>query len=143
MKSIHLAAALGVAGSALALAASGASAADDKRAETVIIMKERVAGDAAASAEDGGPRIRAFTLTDGAAVCSGDKDEVSQQSGDGNEKTHIILCSKGDGASSEERARRLEHALARVEQNQELSAEHKAKVVAALREAIARLQATP
>jgi hypothetical protein len=141
MKTIHLAAALGAAACALGLAATGASAQEGKtRTERVIVMTDANDHDRDA---DGGPRVRAFTLGDGGASCSGTKDEVSEQSADGREKTHVLFCVKGDNVSSAERAERLQHALTRIEQNDELSAEHKAKVVAALRDAIARLQATP
>lgn len=139
MKRLHFAAALGVAAWALGLAATGAASAEEGKAkpERLVVVTERQM-----PAEDGeqGPRLRAFTLVHGAASCTGQKDEVDQQSQDGKEKTHIVFCAS-DTASPAERAGRLEKALARIEQNDALSAEHKARVVAALRAEIDRLNA--
>lgn len=134
MKTTHLAAAVGAA----ALAASAATAQDAKpRVERVIVLTDKD-GHEVSSETGEGPRIRAFTLSDGAASCTGARDEVNEQSSGGAEKTHIILCSKGEGSDAE-RAAHLEKAISRIEQNQEISAEHKEKVIAALRQAIERL----
>ena len=133
MKITHLAAAVGA-----AALATGATAQDAKpRVERVIVLTDRDGHEVSSEIRDG-PRIRAFTLTDGAASCSGARDEVNEQSSNGAEKTHIILCSKGEGSDAE-RAAHLEKAISRIEQNQEISAERKEKVIAALREAIERL----
>jgi hypothetical protein len=145
MKTIHFAAALATAAWAVGAAGTAASASDEGKTHTerVIIMTDAKGHDGESVRHDpDGARVRAFTLTQDGASCSGTRDVVDEQSADGKEKTHIIFCSNGEGNSAE-RAARLEKALARIEQNQELSAEHKAKVVAALRDAISRLQATP
>ncbi|MEA3033890.1 MAG: hypothetical protein QOH86_1906 [Sphingomonadales bacterium] len=122
-----------------ALTAAWAAGDDDAkprtetRSEQVIVMTDRKGGD---GGDD--PHVRTFVM-DHAANCTGARDEVDESSGDGREKTHIVLCGSGD-VSPAVRAERLQHALARIEANDSLSAEHKEKVVAALRDAIARLQ---
>jgi hypothetical protein len=142
MKTLHLAAALGAAAWAAGLAATGAAAANDTQGRKVEhVERFVVVTDHKGNSEAGAPRVEAFALADGAASCSGSRDEVSQQSEDGKQKTRIVLCSTGE-MSAADRAERLQHAIARVEANQELSAEQKEKVVTALREAIERLQAT-
>ena len=50
----------------------------------------------------------------------------------------VVICSRGD-VSAEDRAKKLESALARINSNDDLSAETKAKITTALREAIGRL----
>jgi hypothetical protein len=106
----------------------------ETRTEQVIVLSDRKGGE---GSDD--PHVRTFVMDHGAAACTGARDEVNESSADGREKTHIILCGNGD-VSPALRAERLQHALARIEENQSLSAEHKEKVVAALRDAIARLQ---
>ncbi|MFL6858291.1 MAG: hypothetical protein ACJ8EB_10340 [Allosphingosinicella sp.] len=141
MKTIHIAAALGACAWAAGLAATGAAAADDTQGRKVEHVERFVLVDHKGQGESGDPHVLAVALADGGASCTGNADEVSQQSEDGKQKTKIVICSPGE-ASPADRAERLQRAIARVEANQELSAEHKEKVVAALREAIERLQAT-
>jgi hypothetical protein len=150
MKTIHIAAALGACAWAAGLAATGAAAAapapapaagDDTQGRKVEHVERFVLVDHKGQGESGDPHVFAVALADGGASCTGNADEVSQQSEDGKQKTKIVICSAGE-ASPADRAERLQRAIARVEANQELSAEHKEKVVAALREAIERLQAT-
>jgi hypothetical protein len=123
-----------------ALTAAMAAGDDDTKARTetrteqVIVITDRKGG--GDGSDD--PHVRTFVM-DHAANCTGDKDEVNESTADGREKTHIVLCGNGD-VSPAVRAERLQHALARIEANDSLSAEHKEKVVAALRDAIARLQ---
>ena len=74
------------------------------------------------------------------ADCGGDKTEVSGDDAAKGQKTKIIICNRGD-VSAADRAKRLEHALERINSNDELSAETKAKITTALRDAIARLNA--
>ncbi|MFL6861448.1 MAG: hypothetical protein ACJ8DZ_00435 [Allosphingosinicella sp.] len=143
MKTIHIAAALGACAWAAGLAATGAAAApaDDTQGRKVEHVERFVLVDHKGQGESGDPHVLAVALADGGASCTGNADQVSQQSEDGKQKTKIVICSPGE-ASPADRAERLQRAIARVEANQELSAEHKEKVVAALREAIERLQAT-
>jgi hypothetical protein len=140
MKNSHIAAALGAAAWAAGLAATAAWAADDAPARHVEhIERFVVVTDHKDQGEAGDPQIRAFALADGAAACAGDKDEVTSQSEDGKQKTKILICSKTE-MSAADRAEHLQRAIARIEANQDLSAEHKEKVVAALRSEIERLQ---
>jgi hypothetical protein len=123
-----------------ALTAARAAGDDDAKARTetrteqVIVMTDRKGHEG-----DDGAHVRTFMLDHAATACTGARDEVNESSGDGRERTHIILCGNGN-VSAADRAERLQHALARIEANDSLSAEQKEKVVVALRDAIARLQ---
>jgi hypothetical protein len=74
------------------------------------------------------------------AKCDGTKDEVAAASPDGKERTRIVLCGHTQ-LSAAERAEKLEHVLSRLEAREDLTAEQKARVTAALREAIDRVRA--
>lgn len=71
--------------------------------------------------------------------CEGEKTRIDEATG--KEKTKIVLCGK-DGLNAEERAARLEEIRAKLADREHLSAEHRAKVEAALTEAITRLRAS-
>jgi hypothetical protein len=70
--------------------------------------------------------------------CDGDKTEIEE--GAGKEKTRIFFCGK-PSLTSEERARKLEEVRSRLAKNDRLSGEHRARVDAALKEAIERARA--
>lgn len=87
--------------------------------------------------------VRTFRMHSGKgdiafADCDGDKTEI--QEGSGKEKTRIFVCGKS-GMSREERAKRLEEVRNRLAQNDRLGQEHRARVQAALQEAIDRARA--
>ncbi|HEX2762520.1 MAG TPA: hypothetical protein VHM92_01575 [Allosphingosinicella sp.] len=85
-------------------------------------------------------RIHAFALGDGPALkCDGGEKLVDETAGDDKDKTKIVICSKG--ATPAQSAERLEQAIAKIQENDEISAEHKAKITAALRAAIDRARA--
>ena len=74
-----------------------------------------------------------FTCPNGKAT---EVDETT-----GGERTKVLICAD-DKLSSTERAAKLEEVLARIRSNDTVGAEHKAKVEAALQDAIARLRAS-
>lgn len=119
---------------AAALAAAPAASAQDapeKTSEKIVII-ERAGGHADAGA------VHSFRLEDGAdptGGCTGHKDEVDETSADGRQRTRILVCGNAQ-ISSAERVEKLEHVLSRLEARDDLSAEQKAKVTAALREVI-------
>lgn len=85
----------------------------------------------------GGPGVQALALADGAALKCDDGDKlVDESAGDDKEKTKVVICSKG--ATPAQAAERLEQAIAKINSNSEISAEHKARIIAALRAAIDR-----
>jgi hypothetical protein len=102
------------------------------RIERVIILSDKDHRDGEA-----GRRVRILDVDGDRAGC--DKTEVNDR--DGREKTKVVVCGD-DHASAADRAARLETALGRIQQNDELSAEHKARVTAALQDAIERLRST-
>lgn len=59
----------------------------------------------------------------------------------GGDRTKILICDDGK-ASSADRVKRLEETLGRIRSDDHFSAEHKAKVEAALEDALARLRAS-
>jgi beta-lactamase regulating signal transducer with metallopeptidase domain len=71
--------------------------------------------------------------------CSGGQsDEVNE--GTDNNRTRIVLCSRGDSASPAVRADRLAHVRDRIANDTDLNAEQKARVTAAIDRQIARLR---
>jgi hypothetical protein len=134
---LYAAAALTVALAAAPAAADETPAAGRKTEKIVIIER-------AGPQADGQPReVHRFRIEgDGdalAARCAGQKDEVDASSDDGKQRAHIILCGNTQ-LSAAERVEKLEHVLSRLEARDDLSAEQKAKVTAALREAIERVR---
>jgi hypothetical protein len=151
---------LGAAGMLLLAGAAGAALAhphpdgdgDGKRVERVIVIGDgaghhakpgkhevrrfelhRVDGDG----KPGGPRVRRFEMHGGAlAHCDGGEKIVDDSAGDGDKKTKVVICTKGQPTAAS--AERLEEALARVTANDELSAEQKARIATALQSAIDR-----
>jgi hypothetical protein len=103
--------------------------------EKIVIISERHGDGGEAHADTDGPVSRTMI-----ADCGGDKTEVSGDDAGKGQKTKIVICSRGD-ASPADRAKRLEHALERINSNDALSAEAKAKITTALRDAIGRLNA--
>jgi beta-lactamase regulating signal transducer with metallopeptidase domain len=69
----------------------------------------------------------------------GQRDEINEGT-DGNQ-TRIVLCSRGGEATPAQRAERLQHVRDRLADESELSAEQRARVLAAIDAQIARLRA--
>jgi hypothetical protein len=82
-------------------------------------------------------RVRVLDVNGDRPGC--DKAEVNDDNG--REKTKVVVCGD-EQASAADRAAHLEKALGRIQQSDELSAEHKARVTAALQDAIERLRNT-
>jgi hypothetical protein len=118
--------------------ASGAAAPAfaHEQEQKVIIMTERhhADGEAHATVERRGARVIV-------AECGGDRTDISGGSEAEGDKARIVICNRGN-VSSADRARRLEHVLERINSDTELSAETRAKITTALREAIDKLNAT-
>jgi hypothetical protein len=134
---LYAATALGI-----ALAAAPVAAADEtpgQKTEKIVII-ERAGPHADGTASE----VHRFRIEGGgealAAQCAGQKDEVNAASDDGKQHTRIVLCGNSQ-LSAAERADKLEHVLSRLEARDDLSAEQKAKVTAALREAIQKVRA--
>jgi hypothetical protein len=128
----------GVVGMLLAFAFSAPAAGHDTstgkpKNQKIIIMTERPDGaqEGRARADHGESSTMVF------ADCAGDRNEIRTADRDGK-KAKVVLCSRGD-VSAAERAKRLEHALARINARDELSPETKARITTALRDAIERL----
>lgn len=91
----------------------------------------------AQSEGEGRRRVRILDTSGDGPGC--DRTEAGDP--DGREKTKVIICGDPE-VSAADRAARLEKALGRIQQNDQLSADHKARVTAALQEAIERLRNT-
>ncbi|MEA3051321.1 MAG: hypothetical protein QOG72_224 [Sphingomonadales bacterium] len=159
--SLKLSLGLGAAAILLAGAAGAAFAhphpdgdGDGTKVERVIIIRDGAGGEHHATGDrarvrrfeiigdgdhhaDAGPRIRRFEMRGHAlADCSDGDRIVDESAGDGDRKTKVIICTKG--APPAAGAERLEEALARINDNDELSDEQKARIETALRSAIDR-----
>ncbi|MFL6845980.1 MAG: hypothetical protein ACJ8ER_14000 [Allosphingosinicella sp.] len=150
----------GLAAAALLVATAGAGAAfahphsdgDGKKVERVIIIQDDKDGDHASA---DGAQIRRFEIhrdgdhasADGGGIrrmemvgdCRGGDKIVDESAGDDKKKTRVMICSRGE--PSARAAEHLEEALARINANDDLSAEQKAKIETALRSAIERARA--
>ena len=93
--------------------------------------------------KDAGKRVREFRMLRGPGgefTCpNGEATKIDETTG--SDRTKILICGD-DKLSGADRAKKLEETLARIRAEDHLGAEHKAKVEAALQEAIARLRAT-
>lgn len=106
-----------------------------------IIVMEHKGGDHAATGRAHTLQIRRgengeVVLPEG---CSGNELANVDES-EGNRRTRIMVCGQ-EGQSAEQRLENLQRARARIAENDELSDEHRARVTAALDQAIARLRA--
>ncbi|MEA3066122.1 MAG: hypothetical protein QOJ27_2583 [Sphingomonadales bacterium] len=133
--------ALGAAASLLIAGAAGAAFAhphpdgDGKTVERVVIIRDGGGGEHRADAD--GPRVHRFEMVGGdLAGCDGGEKVVDDSSGDGGKKTKVIICTKGQPSAAT--AQHLEEALARINSNDDLSDEQKARITTALRSAIDR-----
>lgn len=126
---------------ALAFAAAPAAASDDTtpqtKTERIVIVNH-----VGPAAEGGAGAVQRFRIEGGdlAAHCGGQADEVNAASPDGHQRTRILVCGEGQ-SSSADRVAKLEQVLARMEANTEIGADQKARVTAALREAIEHARA--
>ena len=131
-----LAAAASVALTGVALAHPHEGGSDSNKVHKVIVLSERPGGADAAKP----PReFRMLRKEGGEFTCpNGDSTKIDESTK--GERTKILICSD-DKLSSADRAKKLEETLARLRSEDHLGGEHKAKVEAALQEAIARLRA--
>jgi hypothetical protein len=86
-----------------------------------------------------GPRVRRFEMRGHGVLadCDGGEKFVEESADDGGKKTKVIVCTKGDRPTAAT-AERIEKALARIRDNDELSDEQKARIETALRSAMER-----
>lgn len=142
-KGIWAAAAFGAAAvaglSGTALAHPDHEGGDRKKVHKVVILDGKHGGKHDGKA--GHERVREFRMLRGEGrgfdCPAGEETRVDETTG--GDRTKILICGD-DKASAAERAAKLEEALARIRGEDHLSAEHKAKVEAALSAAISRLR---
>ncbi|HEX8381163.1 MAG TPA: hypothetical protein VF619_11525 [Allosphingosinicella sp.] len=135
---------LGLAAAALLLAGIGGAASahphpegegEGKKVERFVIIHDGKAGEHHAGAD----RIRRFEmhgLPGRLADCDGGEKIVDEAGGDGDDKTKVIICRKGEFAAGD--AKHLEDALARIQREDHFTDEQKARIETALRSAIDR-----
>ncbi len=114
-----------------------------QRSERIMIMTHKADGEHAAHRAhgDGTHVMRIRRGENGEVVmpdCEGGQP-TNIEEGSGNERTRIMLCSRGD-ATPAQRAERLQRARDRLANDTELSAEARARVTAALDRQIAQLR---
>jgi hypothetical protein len=149
---------LGFAAAALLLAGAGGAAlahphpegdGDGKAVKRFVIIEDGKGGDHARDERvrrfeiirDGEPHagadLQRFHIRDGALVdCDSGDRIVDESADDGEKKTKVVICTKGQ--PSADSAERIEKALARIRDNDELSDEQKARIETALRSAMER-----
>ena len=154
---MNLSPTLGFAAAALLLAGAGGAAlahphpdGDGKTVKRIVIVEDgkgdahHAAGERVRRFEiirDGEPHaggdLRRFEMHGGAlADCAGGDKIVDESSDDGDKKTKVIICTRGQ--PSADSADRIEKALARIRDSDELSDEQKARIETALRSAMER-----
>jgi hypothetical protein len=133
--------ALGFAAAALVLTGAGGAAlahphpdGEGEQVKRFVVIHDGKGGDQHAS----GDRVRRFEMhgLGGPADCQGGEKIVDEQSEGDDKKTKVIICRKGPATAAD--AERLEEALARINDNDHLSDEQKARIETALRSAIDR-----
>lgn len=113
----------------------------ERRSERVIIMNHKAEGGEHRAHGDRTHMMRIRRGADGELVapdCDGG-EATNVEEGSGNERTRVVLCSRGN-ANSAERAERLQRARDRLAGDTELSAETRARITASLDREIARLR---
>jgi hypothetical protein len=104
--------------------------------EKVIVMTKRD------GAKGDGKHLREFRMMQGPngefACPNGNATKIDETTG--KDRTKVLICAD-DKLSNAERAKKLEETLAELRGRDGVSGEHRAKVEAALQEAIARLRA--
>ena len=132
-----------LAAAALLLAGTGAAAlahphpdgdGDGKQVKRFVIVHDGKGGEHHAS----GDRVRKFEMhgVGRLADCDGGEKIVDEAADEGDKKTKVIICRKGAPTAAD--AERLEEALARINDNDHLSDEQKARIETALRSAMDR-----
>jgi len=113
----------------------------ERRSERIIIMNHKAEGGEHRAHGDRTHSMRIRRGADGelaAPDCDGGQ-ATNVEDGSGNERTRIVLCSRGD-ATPAERAERLQRARDRLAGDTELSAESRARITSSLDREIARLR---
>jgi hypothetical protein len=136
------AAALAVAAPASAKGDDEATTARDNQTSRIVIVTDahRDGRHDDARLEEG-RRFRIYSLDrDNLVDCGADQKVIERSSPDGREHSKVVLCTRGEVASAEERSVRLEHVLERIQHMDGLSDSSKERVTAALRGAIEELR---
>lgn len=112
----------------------GAAGEDGRRIRTIHVERDGKAG-------DGERHVRVMRLDgDDLENCGGERIVRSETGGE-NDKTKVIICSKGE-LTQAQRVEKIEKVLTRLQASDDLSAEQKERVTAALRRAIEDMRTT-
>jgi beta-lactamase regulating signal transducer with metallopeptidase domain len=130
-------------GTPLFAQSAGADAPRQERRERVMVIETK--GEGTSEVRAGGDRVvRIRRGPDGAVElprgCADGDALANVDEQDGDRRTRILLCGPGE-AGAGNRVEALERARARIAENQDLGAEHRARVLAALDRAIAEARA--
>ena len=113
----------------------GAAGPNGERIRTFRVHRDGKAG-------DGERHVRVLRLDGDRLADCGGEEVVRSETGDDKDKTKVIICSKGE-LTEAQRIEKIEKVLTRIQSNDDLSAEHKERVTAALRRAIEDMRTTP
>jgi len=107
---------------------------EGRRIRTFHIERDGKAG-------DGERHVRVMRLDGDRVADCGGEPVVRSETGGENDKTKVIICSKGE-LTQAQRVEKIEKVLNRIQANDDLSAEQKERVTAALRRAIEDMRTT-
>ena len=144
MASLILASAAAAAALAVAVPASagtdeGTALRDRDTARIIVLTDEH--RDGRPEGARAGDHVRVYSLDrDHLVDCGADRRIIERSSPDGHEHSKVVLCTRGEEVSAEERSARLEHVLERIQHMDGLSDSSKERVTAALRGAIEELR---
>ncbi|HEX9964089.1 MAG TPA: hypothetical protein VGB04_03815 [Allosphingosinicella sp.] len=133
----------GLAAAAILLAGAGGAAfahphpgGDGEKVRNFVVIHQGKEGESL-SGRAGDPfRALAIHRAGGAVACNGGDKIVDEVTGDDGNQTKVIICSQGTPTGAD--AERLEKALARIAEMDQLNDEQKARIETALRSAIDR-----
>jgi hypothetical protein len=107
---------------------------DGRRADGERVRRVEIIRD---GEDHAGSDLRRFEMRGDALVdCAGGDKIVDESSDEGDKKTKIVICTKGEPSAAS--AERIEKALARIRDSDSLSDEQKARIETALRSAMER-----
>lgn len=125
----------GASGAGLAHPHPGAEDGDGKEVRKFVVIHDGKGDGKAAGHSD--RRVRRFAIHGAGMVdCDDGEKIVDEASGEGDRKTKVVICTRGKPSAAT--AERLEEALGRIDENDHLSAEAKARIATALKTAIDR-----
>lgn len=110
---------------------------------SIVILTDRHGDRREGDRDAEGGRLHVYSLDEANLVeCGADRRIIERSSPDGRDHSKVVLCTRGEQVSAADRSARLERLLDRIQHMDGLSDSSKARVTAALREAIEQERST-